>query len=355
MPRLRPPAPYTAKPPARCPHCGATKLVRKGTRRKKYETLQLWRCGSCARVFTPAPPELRNKTYPLRVILDAVTFYNLGYTLEETAAKLRTRHGCRVALSTLADWIEESRKLATYARLREEGTRLYPPVKAIRTVKLYHRQVYEYAYHRPKIALLAESRQHGGLARAIGAYLEAVPEACPHDLFTDSLRASQTAPAFLDPARLVARAKENAATRLAGYVIPSVGNNYLRHPALQRFMLVNDSVTVATEVPIWLTRADIAALERQHDLRLLPEGAPSDAVLTGHIDFLQVRNGAVHILDYKPDARTNRPFAQLVIYALALAHHTGLRLFDFTCAWFNQEQYCEFYPRTVLARVSRGL
>ena len=41
-------------------------------------------------------------------------------------------------------------------------------------------------------------------------------------------------------------------------------------------------------------------------------------MITGHMDFLQVRNGAVHILDYKPDARTNKPIAQLAIYALAL-------------------------------------
>jgi ATP-dependent exoDNAse (exonuclease V) beta subunit len=59
-----------------------------------------------------------------------------------------------------------------------------------------------------------------------------------------------------------------------------------------------------------------------------PKGAPADQTITGHIDFLQVRNGAVHILDYKPDARTNRPFAQLTIYALALTRLAGLRLFD---------------------------
>ena len=62
-------------------------------------------------------------------------------------------------------------------------------------------------------------------------------------------------------------------------------------------------------MPIWLTRLDIAALERHHGIRLLAEGAPDDQTITGHIDFLQIRNGAVHILDYKPDARTNRPFA----------------------------------------------
>ncbi len=61
----------------------------------------------------------------------------------------------------------------------------------------------------------------------------------------------------------------------------------------------------------------------------------------GHIDFLQVRNGAVHILDYKPDARTNKPIAQLTIYALALTRLVpGLKLFDIKCAWFNEHHYC---------------
>ena len=100
-----------------------------------------------------------------------------------------------------------------------------------------------------------------------------------------------------------------------------------------------------------MPRPDIAALERQYGIQLLPDGAPANQAITGHIDFLQVRNGAVHILDYKPDARTNRPFAQLTIYALALTRLAGLRLFDIKCAWFNENQYCEFFPRTVLARV----
>jgi len=42
----------------------------------------------------------------------------------------------------------------------------------------------------------------------------------------------------------------------------------------------------------------------------------------------------VHILDYKPDARTNKPIAQLAIYALALTRRVpGLKLFDIKCAW----------------------
>jgi hypothetical protein len=61
-------------------------------------------------------------------------------------------------------------------------------------------------------------------------------------------------------------------------------------------------------------------------------------------------NDAIYILDYKPDATTNKPFAQLTIYALALLHLTGIPVFDFKRAWFNEEQYCEFFPRTILAR-----
>ena len=73
--------------------------------------------------------------------------------------------------------------------------------------------------------------------------------------------------------------------------------------------------------------------------------------ITGHIDFLQVRNGCVHVLDYKPDARTNRPIAQLAIYALALTRRVpGLKLFDIKCAWFNEHEYCEIFPRTLFAR-----
>jgi hypothetical protein len=35
-----------------------------------------------------------------------------------------------------------------------EATTLYPPEQTIRSIKLYHRQVYAYAYHRSKLTLL---------------------------------------------------------------------------------------------------------------------------------------------------------------------------------------------------------
>jgi predicted nucleic acid-binding Zn-ribbon protein len=46
-----------------------------------------------------------------------------------------------------------------------------------------------------------------------------------------------------------------------------------------------------------------------------------------------------------------KPIAQLAIYALALTRRVaGPRLFDIKCTWFNEHEYCEFFPRTLFAR-----
>jgi hypothetical protein len=98
--------------------------------------------------------------------------------------------------------------------LRDEGKRLFSPRQTIQTTKLYHRQVYEYAYHRPKLVFLRESREHARFAK-LADFLEAVPKSCPHDLFGESARASQAVPDFLDRSRLSAVEKENFATRIS--------------------------------------------------------------------------------------------------------------------------------------------
>ena len=357
--------PATRKHPIACPHCGCKKLVRKGTRRKKLELVQLWQCTYCGHVFTPLPPEARNTTYPPRVIIDALTTYCLGCSLAETADRLRKR-GYTASKSSLARWLSSYRALTTYTRLRSRALALFPPHKTISATKLYHRQVYEYAFHRPKLALLlgvgerlqktpaaalprTRTREQPRFA-ALGNFLESVKDRCPHAIFRASDRASKAGEDFIDKSRRVAVPKENTATRMAGLIIPTTANNRLRHSRLQSFMLAADSVTVAVEVPIWLRDKDIAAIECQWGITLAPKSESGERILTGHIDFVQVRNGAIYILDYKPDATTNKPFAQLTIYALALSHLTGIPLFDFKCAWFNEEQYCEFFPRTILAR-----
>jgi ribosomal protein L37AE/L43A len=345
--------PHTSKAPEECPHCGSHVLTRRGTRKKKLEIVQLWRCSSCKRVFTPGPAALHNKTYPLHVILSALTDFDTGFT----PTRLKKKTSRSVSPSTITSWLHEYKEHCSHRRLRGVGLARFPANQTIRSVKLYHRQVYAYGYHRPKLEFvrkgtLDDKRRGDTRLAPLADFLESIPTTCPHDLFrredNPKGRASQVRAEFADVSRIIVNRKENAATQTAALVIPAVGNNKLRHETLQRFMLANDSVTVAVEIPIWLTETDIGELERQHAIELAPRDGNKPRVITGHIDFLQVRNGAVHVLDYKPDARTNKPIAQLAIYALALTRRVpGLKLFDIKCAWFNEEEYCEIFPRTL--------
>jgi hypothetical protein len=257
---------------------------------------------------------------------------------------------------TLSTWLEEYHQHCSYRRLRRAGLARFPVNQTIRSIKLYHRQIYSFAFHRPKLELvrdgMLDDKRAGDTRFApLADFLESIPTTCPHDFFRrdddPKGRASQAHPAFADVSRIIVNHKQNAATDTAALIIPAVDNNKLRHETLQHFILANDSVTVAVEIPIWLTEKDIAGLEREHGIELAPHHDGADRAITSHIDFLQVRNGAVHVLDYKPDARTNKPIAQLAIYALALTRLVpGLRLFDIKCAWFNEEEYCSSLERS---------
>src|ERR1035437_1104885 len=207
------------KTPDRCPYCNSKRLIKKGARKKKLETVPLYRCRSCGRTFTPGPRTIRNKTYPVNEILEALTLYDRGHTLEETAQKISSRHGHRVAPSTISRWLSEHPRLTTYRRLRDRGRQLFTPTQVIRAHKLYHRQVYEFAYHRAKLAFLqdgtlddkrAAGAESTARFAAVATFLELIPTMCPHDLFCreDGARSSQVEPTFINPNRLVVMEKQ---------------------------------------------------------------------------------------------------------------------------------------------------
>jgi transposase-like protein len=228
------------KPPERCPSCNSRSVAPKGSRAKKLETIRLYRCRSCRRTFTPGPRALRNKTYPLHEILDALSTYNRGYTLEETSRRLSSRHGHAVNPATISRWLAAHPRLTTSRRLRDRGLALFAPPQLTRTVKLYHRQVYEFSFHRAKLAFVRagtlDDRRKGDTRFApLADFLERAHRDCPHELFCreDGARGSQLAPGFLSLDRLEVVEKQNAATDTAALIIPAVGSNYERHSRLQ--------------------------------------------------------------------------------------------------------------------------
>ena len=93
--------PHTTKVPDACHYCGGHNLTRRGTRKKKLEIVQLWRCASCKRVFTPGPAALHNKTYPLRMILSALSDYRVSpvrLAASPTFRRSRTQFGVNFRL-----------------------------------------------------------------------------------------------------------------------------------------------------------------------------------------------------------------------------------------------------------------
>ncbi len=110
-------------------------------------------------------------------------------------------------------------------------------------------------------------------------------------------------------------------------------------------MLINDSVTVVTEISAYLTTHDLAHC-RRHAFELDFQAN----IITGHLSLLRVRNGYIHVLGYKPGAKKeNHAHVQLTIYALALSRRCELPVKNFKCAWFDEFDYFEFFPlRAVL-------
>ena len=331
----------------RCIFCQGTRIVRKGLRHKKLETVQLWRCHDCDRVFTPQ--RAKGKTYPLKLILESLILYYRGEPRARVVKRIKERFGVAVPMRTLSSWIAENRDLTTYARMRAQGMAAFRPTRIIRSVRLHHQQVYRYAIHRGKLKALLDIPKNAGL-HPVGDYLIEMAEECPHSLFQTDGRASQSKVAFdLDAVEI--KAKRNQACRMTDLVLQTVTHNRRRHDEVQRFMLTTDSATVAVEVPVYLSPDDIRHFKESLGFDVPIEMAET---LTGHIDVLQIRNGAIHILDYKPAAKREKPIVQLIVYALALSRRTGLRLYDLVCAWFDERHYYEFYPLQVVHKRKQG-
>lgn len=346
-----------------CPYCSSKNFVRRGFRQKKMEKVQLYICQDCHKTFTKH--FTKGKHYPLPTMFDAICIYNLGYSLEQTCKIINERNKNFSPLvkeglgeiekgglnsSTLSNWLTETSDLCHFSRLRPYAIKKYSPTDMIVMSTLVHRQLYRYRFHRAKCELAIQDDFKNRRFRPLQEFLEMVPGECPHQYFQDGQRASET-PLTFSKTQMIVRSKQNFATRLATFVLQSVKNRKGRHEALQKFMLANDTVTVATEVPVYITNDDIHHMQTQLNFEIFGD-VPQ--LITGHIDFLQIRNGQIHILDYKPNASKVQPIEQLTLYAMALSRLTGLRLFEFKCAWFDEKDYFEFYPLHVLYKPNKN-
>jgi len=259
----------------KCIYCAGSEVVKRGKRKKKFEIVQLYFCHSCRKTFVWQ--KVKGKQFPLRIILEGLSLWHIGHSLDESCRRLKEQFGLEVKASTLGDWVKEFEPLCRYGRLRPFGLKLYGPQQVIQTVHLFHRQVYDFSVHRAKLALLLQDFRHARLGN-LREFLEAIQAECPHQFFREGVRSSELKVDF-DLGQVVVRTKQNFATRLAGLVLPAVSDNKLRHKTLQQFMLANDSVTVAAEVPVLITPDDIHHL--RHELNFVVPIEHNGKVITG--------------------------------------------------------------------------
>jgi len=301
----------------RCPHCKSLNLVKRGRRKTKSGFKQLYQCKDCRLRFSDS--QLANKTYPAQVILRAISYYNLGHSLESAARAVSGRYKCQVSKSSVGTWVRETASVCTYRNLRETIGRRYGGAGLISKTFEHGGLAYNFKYHQGKLRYLCQSR-FPTLAQYVTRFYE---QGCPDFFNSIPERCSQT------KVRVTARRKNsrNQACRLAELALLTCRHNRERHERVEEFMLINDSSTVAVEVPVWLYERSL------------------DARLNGHIDILQVRRGLIYVLDYKPQA--DKVMSQLYWYATGLAFRTKLPLEFFRCAWFDEISYFEFDPNEV--------
>ncbi|UCF08900.1 MAG: hypothetical protein JSW28_04200, partial [Thermoplasmata archaeon] len=224
-----------------------------------------------------------------------------------------------VPISTLNSWIRRYGDEIPFTKLRKKYT--LDPNQTIKTRRLFHPQPHLFKVHTLKLNI--KGKQFPQLKQYINSVLKD-----PKDyLFQskDILRCSTLANEITLPKPTVRSVKDSPASRMTDLALELAKTKSERHQKVEEFFLVNDSATVAVEVPVYLTESE-SGFEKP---------------LTGHIDVIQVRGNCIHLLDYKPDESGN-VINQLQLYAKCLEKRTGIP--NITCAYFDEKGYFQFPP-----------
>ncbi len=308
-----------------CPTCNRKNVIRKGRRRTKFGFRQFYYCKDCKKGWTAS--KLSNKTYGPKVITSAITSYNLGNTLEESAKLVNSRFKVQVSKSSVHQWLKEFSHICTYNKLRLGVLKNHGNEILFSKAFEHNGLSYNFKYHKPKLEILCNDNGFSGLMQ----YIRGFEFGCPTKFFEEDDRCSQL--------RIDVHVKKegmfNLACKLAGFALKSCGNNSERHSIVQKFMLINDSSTIACEVPVWFWEKNL------------------DLGICGHIDLIQMRNNSIYVLDFKPDAmreNEHKVASQLYLYASGLSFRTGIPLGNFRCAWFDDKVYYEFGPKEAKVR-----
>ena len=305
-----------------CRFCGSSKTIKNGTRVSKREKKQVFICKKCGKRFVNSA--VPNFTYPAQAIIAAPIFYYQGYSLTDTRKRIIGRFKTEPSQATVGNWVKEFGKHSALKKHRNQIKEHSKPHKIIRHKLLKHKQNYLLQVHNYKLENLPSQ------FRTVMEYLQGILEdkiKIDHNQFL--LRGSN----FGLDVNYMPRpySKPCYENKVADISLKAARTNHHRHSIIQKFYLATDMSTVAVEVPVYLTPQETETIIK------------SEGDLLGHIDFLQVLNGRLRILDYKPEASKQKHVVdQLLLYAIALSTRTGIHLKYMDCAWFDEKNYYKF-------------
>ena len=102
-----------------CPNCNGKSVIRYGNQCSK----QMYYCKDCKKKF--GRKGLKNKSYSSSLITNAITYYNLGNTLEESVKLVNRQFKVKVSKSALHYGIKEFSDICTYKKLRSRVIKKY--------------------------------------------------------------------------------------------------------------------------------------------------------------------------------------------------------------------------------------
>lgn len=307
-----------------CPSCKSSSSVKNGRRKLRFETVQTYQCKQCHHRFQQR--KLTHKTYKPSIIYYALILYHQGHTFDKTKRLVNLRFKVNVGISTIHSWVSEFKDLCPIHNRRDEIS-FYDPL--IFQKRFDHENLaYVYRLHYGKM-----ERDVKTSFPRLYSYLKRFEKGCPDAFFEIGKRCSQ--PPY--QINVEPQTRMNLACEMARFSVLAAPTNYHRHDMVETFMITTDLATIACEIPVWYWDKTI------------------DEGITGHIDILQIRNGLVYILDFKPDAKRKSVAAgQLFHYARALSFRTRIPLISIRCAWFDEHQYFEFSPHKYVGGIEYG-
>jgi len=153
----------SSKTTTKCLYCQSKNTKKEGKRKGKHETVQKYFCNSCNKNFTDKA--LKHKSYPAKIILNAISQYNLGHSQNKVSKLISSKFKTRIPQRTISQWINEYKTICTFARLRKQVI------------------CYNFKLHQAKLKLASEELQQQKFP-LLKSYLEKIPtKEFPHHIF----------------------------------------------------------------------------------------------------------------------------------------------------------------------------